>query len=79
MDWNNINLDSHEINANLVDYYSFATLLLEIECNVPFINYNTVREQFETSLQANFDSAREIFEANFENIVNKAINDRKEK
>ena len=76
MDWNNVNLNSHEIESNLIDSYSFDTLLLEIECNVPNINYHTVRQQFETSLHAKIDSAREIFDANFDNIVNKAIENR---
>ena len=78
MDWNNIDLNSHEIESNLVDSYTFATLLLEIECNVPNINYDTVRRQFETSLQASMLSAMQVFDANFENIVNKAIENRME-
>ena len=76
MDWNKIDLNSHEIESNLVDSYSFATLLLEIECNIPNINYDTVRRQFETSLQSSMLSAMEVFDANFDNILNKAIKDR---
>lgn len=72
MDWNNIDLRSHEIGSAIIDEYTFETLLLEINCNIKEINPETVRKQFEESLRAQIDSAREVFEANFNNIVKEA-------
>lgn len=70
MDWNNIDLENgYERDQNIIDPLSSDTLLLEIECNLKSINRATVREQFETDLQSRIESAREIFEANLDNIV----------
>lgn len=71
-DWNNIDLDSHEVGCAIVDEYTFESLLLEIECNLPVINEDTVREQFYKSLKSNFDEAKDIFESNIKNIVSHA-------
>jgi len=71
-DWNNIDLDSHEVESAIVDEYTFAGLLLEIECNLPVITMETVRKQFYDSLNINIEQAKEIFEANLHNIVRHA-------
>ncbi len=71
-DWNNIDLDSHEVGSAIVDEYTFEGLLLEIECNLPVINLETVRKQFYDSLSKNIEQAKEVFEANLHNIVRHA-------
>ncbi len=76
MDWNNVDLNSHERDSNILEPYSFDTLLLEIHCNVRDINEQTVRAQFETSLAAKMVEAVEIFTANKENILKQAIKER---
>ena len=73
MNWENIDLNSHEIYANIVDSYSFNTLLLEVTCNCKEINKETIRKQFEESLNSNIQSAREVFESNLDNILNHAL------
>lgn len=74
MNWQNVNLkDNYERDQNILDPYSFDTLLLEISCNLPEITEETIRKQFETSLKSKIDSAREIFNDNLQNILNEAI------
>jgi formiminotetrahydrofolate cyclodeaminase len=73
MDWNNVDLKSdYERNQDILDGYSFETLLLEISCNLREINKDTVRKQFETELQNRIRTAKEIFEANLNNIIKDA-------
>lgn len=75
--WNSIDLNSaYERDLNILDPYSFDTLLLEIHCNITDINADTVRTQFEHELQSKIDSAREIFEANLNNITKHALKDK---
>jgi hypothetical protein len=77
MDWRNVDLeDGYERDQNILDAYSFDTLLLEVSCNIRDINTETVRAQFETSLKSKIDSAREVFENNFKNIVNQSLKER---
>lgn len=78
-DWNNIDLDSHEIDSAIVDEYTFETLLLEINCNLPEINEATVRQQFNKSLDATIEQAKDIFESNLKNILNHATKERNAK
>jgi len=75
MNWNNVNLTT-EANNEILDGYSFETLLLEIHCNLTEINRDTVRAQFEHELKIKIQSARNIFESNLDNIVQHAIEDR---
>ena len=78
MNWKNVDLNSaYERDQNILDGYSFDTLLLEISCNLREVNERTIREQFEISLRAKIDSAREVFENNLKNIVKMAIKERK--
>ena len=72
IDWNNIDMNSYETSLAIVDELSFDTLLLEIECNCPQINVDTVTKQFEEDLRLRIQSAREIFLANREAIIRKA-------
>ena len=77
MNWNNVDLNNgYEREQNILDPLSFDILLLEVSCNVKDINVNTVRDQFETSLQAKIQSAREIFIFNLSNITKKAQQER---
>lgn len=77
MNCNNINLNSaYERGQNILDSLNTETLLLEISTNLKEINAFTVRAQFEADLKMAIDSAREVFEANIENIVSYAIKER---
>jgi hypothetical protein len=77
MDWNNVDLTSgHERDQNILDGYSFDTLLLEVHCNLKVIDEQTVRMQFETSLNSNIESAWEIFNNNLKNITLQAKKER---
>lgn len=70
MNWNKINLkDGYERGLYMLDPYSSDALLLEINCSLPVINTDTVRKQFEESLQAKITKAHLIFEANIDNFV----------
>ncbi len=76
-DWCNIDLESsYERSLNILDPYSFDALLLEITCNLPVINRETVIAQFEKELQSKISCARGAFETNLDNIVNQAIEER---
>jgi len=77
MDWNNIDLNSHEIDSHLIDPLTFETLLLEINCNIRDINPTTVTAQFEEDLQSRIKEARSVFKSNLKNIVKKAKKDQK--
>ena len=78
MNWKNVDLISpYERNQNILNEYSFETLLLEISCNLRDINTDTVKKQFEISLNSKIQSAREVFNNNLNNIVKKAIEERK--
>lgn len=76
MNWNNVDLNSHEREANILDPYSFDILLLEIHCNLKDINRQTVERQFEISLNAKIESAKEVFRANLNNILKQATKER---
>ena len=71
VDWNNVDLENNA-ELKLVEPLTFATLLLEINCNLPAIDSASVTKQFETDLESRIDEAREIFAANLKNIVNHA-------
>ena len=73
MNYLNVDLKSaHERNSNILDPYSFDILLLEVSCNLREINEETIRKQFEESLNSKVDSAYEIFDANIKSIVKDA-------
>ena len=80
IDWSDIDLDSgYERDLPMLDNYTFENLLLEVNCNIPNINEDSVRKQFNESLESKITSCKEIFEDNLENIVNYAIEYRKDK
>ena len=73
-DWNNIDLNSmNERDLNIIDPLTFETLLLEIECNIKDINKGTVTEQFLEDLNYRNKEAVEVFKANLDSIVKKAL------
>ena len=79
MNWENVNLkDGYERDQNILDPYSFDTLLLEISCNLKEINPQTVTNLFETELRNKMRSAREVFYANAKNIIEQANKERNE-
>ena len=70
MDSNNIDLNSSfERSLNLLDPYSFDTLLLEVACNIKDINTDTVMAQARESINAKYNEALEILESNLSNIT----------
>lgn len=74
MNWKNVNLNSHsESSRDLLDSYDFDTLLLEIECNLPLINTETVKKQALLSLKIKYDTAIQILNDNLENITKHAL------
>jgi hypothetical protein len=79
MNWENVNLkDGYERDQNILDPYSFDTLLLEISCNLKEINPQTVTNHFETALRNKMRSAREVFYNNAKNIIEQANKERNE-
>ena len=79
MDWNNVDLTSpYERSQNIVDEYSFADLILEMECNAKNLDLKTLESQFEESIKMNLQSARDVFQANKENILKYMQNNQKE-
>ena len=77
MDYLNINLNNdHERNTNILDGYDLETLFLEISCNLREINEETVKKQFYESLNSKIQSAKDIFNANLQNIVKYAQEER---
>ena len=77
MDYFNINLKSdYERNTDILDGYNLDTLFLEISCNLPEINEETVKKQFYESLNSKIQSAKDVFNANLKNIVKYAQEER---
>ena len=77
MDWNNIDLNNeYEASRNLLENYTFETLLLEIKCNVKEISPETVKKQALESINAKHKEALEILDSNLQNITTKAIKER---
>jgi len=72
VNWSNIDLDSHEAEYSIIDDYTFADLLLEVNCNLRTINELTIMRQFEEALQNRITSAREVMRENLANITRHA-------
>ena len=73
MDWNNVDLkNDYERDQDFLTGYSFDTLLLEISCNLRDINEKTVRDHCYNELNNRIREAKEIFEANLNNIIKDA-------
>mgnify|MGYP005997453341 CR=1 FL=1 len=81
MNWKNVKLtDSYERDQNILDPYNFDTLLLEIHCNLRTENLTPeeITKHFNTILNSNNKSAKEVFKNNLNNIVKQAQKERKE-
>jgi len=79
INWSNVNLDdAYEREQNLLDPYSFDTILLEIDCNLREINRETVRKQITENLTEKYRLALEIMSDNLDNIVTQAKRERNE-
>jgi len=79
MDWNNVNMNyAHERDSKILDAYSFDCLFEEIYSNLSEVNEATVSKLFKEMLESKINCAKEIFEANLDNIVKYAIEERKE-
>ena len=77
MDWTNINLsDNYERSQNVLNAYSFDTLLLEISTNLNEITEETIKTYFEKEFRLKINEAKEIFNDNLKNIVAKATEER---
>ena len=77
MDYFNIGLKSdYERNSDILDAYNLDTLFLEISCNLREINEETVKKQFYESLNSKIQCAKDIFNANLQNIVKYAQEER---
>lgn len=75
IDWSNVDLNSaYEASQSILNSYTFDELLLEVHCNIKDIEINeeTIRKQFDESLQSKIQSAKEVFESNLKNIANHA-------
>lgn len=80
IDWKNVNLDSpFEASRNLLENYTFDTLLLEVHCNLPTINEATVKAQAILSIRAKYQEAIEILNNNLSNITKHAQKERAKK
>jgi len=78
MNWEKINLENeNERNLDFLDAYNFKELLLEIECNIKDINAENVRKQAFDCLKDRYLEAKEIIDANLNNIVKYAKKERK--
>lgn len=77
MDYFNIDLNSdYERNVDILGGYNLETLFLEISCNLIEINEETVKQQFYKSLNSKIQTAKDIFNANLQNIVKYAQEER---
>ena len=73
MNWKNVDLTRPaESSQNILDPYSFDTLLLEVECNCPVIDRETVRKQALAEIELKYQVALQILEDNLDNITNEA-------
>jgi hypothetical protein len=72
-DWEDIDMNSpYETSLNLIENLTFDTLLLEVQCNCKTIDAQSVTTQFEEDLYSRIQDAREVFQANLQNIIRKA-------
>lgn len=77
MNWKNVNLNSdYECSQNILDPFDFDTLLLEVACNIPDINTNTVLKQAMDSINCKYQTAIQILNDNLVNITKKALKER---
>jgi hypothetical protein len=74
--WSKIDLSNgYQRNLNLLENYTFDTLLLEVACNIKDseINKETVKAQALESINAKYIEALEILNDNLDNLTSEAI------
>lgn len=77
MNWKNINLQSpYERQQDILDGYDSETILLEVACNCPVIDRESVRKQALESINQKYKTAIEILEANLDNLTAEALRQR---
>ena len=77
MNWNNVDLtDGYERSQNILDGYDFDTLLLEISCNIKDVNKESITKQFYVSLNSKIQCAKDVFNANLDNILQEALREK---
>lgn len=79
-DWSNIDLSSSERRLNILEPYSFDTLLLEVYCNLreEQLTSEAIEAHALSILRAKLDEATEILRVNLANIVAKAKEERED-
>lgn len=78
MNWNNIDLESgYERDQDILNAINSNDLLLIVGCNLRDITAETVRREFDITLESAVNSAKEVFKANLANFVKKAKQERK--
>jgi hypothetical protein len=78
MNWENVDMSSsYERAQNLLENYTFETLLLECETNLPEINTDTVRAEAMAQIKAKYNEAVQVLNDNLKNITAEAIKHRK--
>lgn len=81
MNWKNVNLDdAYEAGRNLLENYTFETLLLEVHCNLKTeqLNATEIKTHARKMLFDKYQESLEILNDNIDNIVTKANKDRAE-
>jgi hypothetical protein len=81
IDWTNIKLkDEYQRNLDLLDPYSFETLLLELHCNIPNekLTKEEIQKHAKSVLLEKYQTAIEILNDNIDNIFKYEQEQRKE-
>lgn len=75
MDWKNVNLeDNYERNKNLLENYTFETLLLEVSANLGTrATKESIKRQALESIKAKYNEALQVLEDNLDNITEHAL------
>jgi len=77
MNWNKIDLSSpYERSQNILDSYDSETLLLEVACNCKEITKEAIRKQAMYEINLKHKTAVEILDANLDNYLAEALNER---
>jgi hypothetical protein len=81
INWSNIDLNSaYKRSLNLLDPYSFETLLLELHCNIPNekLTKEEIQKHAKSVLLEKYQTAIEILNDNIDNILKYEQEQRKE-
>tara|TARA_R110001592_G_C13090638_1_gene743405 strand:+ start:829 stop:1092 length:264 start_codon:yes stop_codon:yes gene_type:complete len=73
IDWTNVNLEeNYERSLNLLENYTFDTLILEISCNLRREKFTEeeIKQLATDMIRAKYREAMELLEDNLTNITN---------